>query len=492
MRRVPAPTPRKLLAAAVAAYAVGFGALSLLRHESFSTGRFDLGNMTQAVWSTAHGDPLGATSLAGEQFVRLGAHFDPILVLFAPLWWIWPSPGMLLAAQAVAVALGALPVFWLGRKHLRSERAALGFALAYLLMPALGWMTLSEFHPVALATPFLLYAFWYLDEERLLPCAIFLVLALLTKEHVGLAVAGLGAWHALSRRRLLPGAAIAAAGIAVSVVAVGLVVPHFSPEGASSFYGRFDDVGGSPGGIVETTFTDPLVVVGEAGEERDGVYLLELVLPLAGLSLLAPLALLIAVPELALNLLSATRTQTSIHFHYSAITIAALVPAAVLGAARLSRANAARGERIALLAVVVALASNYRLGPLPVWTAFPGSEQLGSGAHRVDDHDRVAARALRLIPDDAVVSASNSLGAHLSARRRILSFPIRRDAEWVAVDETRPGNLDAIRPLPYARSIAELRRDRRFRPVFSQDGVLVFRRIRSGRSGVAGTPSAPG
>jgi hypothetical protein len=38
--------------------------------------------------------------------------------------------------------------------------------------------------------------------------------------------------------------------------------------------------------------------------------------PLAGLCLLSPLALA-AVPELALNLLSSTPTQTSIHFHTS-------------------------------------------------------------------------------------------------------------------------------------------------------------------------------
>ena len=43
---------------------------------------------------------------------------------------------MLLVAQAVAIALGALPVFWLARKHLCHQRAALGFALAYLLYPA--------------------------------------------------------------------------------------------------------------------------------------------------------------------------------------------------------------------------------------------------------------------------------------------------------------------------------------------------------------------
>src|SRR4029079_11776089 len=130
------PTTRALLAGAIPADAAGFAALSSLRHEAFITGRFDLGNMVQAVWSTAHGDPLRMTSLHGDQISRLAAHVDPILVVFAPLWWIWPSPHMLLAVQAIVIALGAVPVFLLARKHLASPRSALGFALVYLLYPA--------------------------------------------------------------------------------------------------------------------------------------------------------------------------------------------------------------------------------------------------------------------------------------------------------------------------------------------------------------------
>ena len=477
-------TPRVLLGAAIAAYAAGFGALSVLRQDAFSTGRFDLGNMTQAVWSTAHGRPLEATSLSGEQFVRLGAHFDPILVLFAPLWWVWPSPDLLLVAQAVAIALGALPVYWLGIRHLGSRRAALGFALAYLLTPALGWMTLSEFHPVALATPLLLYAFWFLDGDRLLPFAVCAGLAMATKEHVGLAVAGMGVWYLIARRRTRAALAIVAVGVVVSALAVTVVTPHFRPEGGAGFYGRFDEVGGSPGGIAKTTVTDPLKVGEQVTQRRDVVYLLDLLLPLAALSLLAPAALLAAVPEVGLNLLSSTRTQTSIHFHYSAVTLAVLFPAAILGTARLARRRPGRAERIAMVATAAALAANYLLGPLPVWRWVPGGERLGTTAHRVDQHDRITERALELVPADAVVSASNSVGAHLSERRRILSFPLRRDADWVVVDATRPGNFDSIKPLPYARSISELERDPRFRMVFAEDGVLVF--VRSGRSAGAG------
>ena len=65
--------PRPLLWTSMAAYAAGFSALSVLRHDSFETGRFDLGNMVQAVWSTAHGHFLRVTNLHGEQTSRLAA-----------------------------------------------------------------------------------------------------------------------------------------------------------------------------------------------------------------------------------------------------------------------------------------------------------------------------------------------------------------------------------------------------------------------------------
>src|SRR4249919_1518810 len=221
-------SPPFLLWSAIAAFAAGFSALSVLRHRAFQTGRFDLGNMVQAVWSTAHGHPLQVTGLRGDEISRLAAHFDPALAAFASLWLVWPSPDSLLVAQAIAVALGAIPVFWLARKHLDSQRAGLGFALAYLLYPPTQWLTLNEFHPVALACPLLLFAFWYLDEGRLLPFALFGLLAATTKEEVALVVAGLGSWYALARRRRIEGALIVLGGVAVSALAIEVVIAHFN------------------------------------------------------------------------------------------------------------------------------------------------------------------------------------------------------------------------------------------------------------------------
>jgi uncharacterized membrane protein len=467
---------RALLWAAIAAYAGGFGSLSILRHRSFNTGRFDLGNMTQAVWATAHGHPLAVTNLEGDQVSRLGSHVDPILVFFAPLWWLWPSPSMLLAAQAVSIALGALPVFWLARKHVGSERAGIGFALAYLLYPAVQWLTLNEFHPVALACPLLLFAFWYLDEDRLVPFAVFAVLAALTKEEIPLVLAGMGIWYALSRRRFREGATIAAIGLCVTAVSVEVVMPHFNAGASSRFYERYGALGGSPHEVVETIFTHPGRLFTTAFDREGLHYLIDLFLPLALLFAAAPLALIAAAPELALNLLSATHTQSSIHHHYTAGLIPPLIVASVLGAGRLARGRKERGTALAAAAVAVALLANYGLGAIPLWRDLPGGESYQAYAAHVSTHDRVVERALNRIPGDAVVSATNSLGSHLSGRRRFLSFPHVEDAEWIAADETQPGYADRWDPLATAKGLARLRRNPQWRLVFSEDGVLVFKR----------------
>ena len=420
----------------MAAFTTGFGVLAVLRHRAFGSGRFDLGNMTQAVWSTANGDLLSVTDVHGEQISRLGSHFDPILALLAPLWLLWPSPELLLVVQAAAVAAGALPVFWLARAHLDSEQPAAALAVAYLFYPPVQWLTASDFHPVSLACPLLLFAWWFLDQRQLLPFALCAAAALATKEHVGLTIAAMGVWYAIRYRAPRTGAAIALAAGSVALLTALVVVPHFAPAGISAFESRYD----SP-----------------SLDGRDLSYLAALFLPLGLLPLAAPLALIPALPELGLNLLSSTITQTSVKTHYAATAIPALIAAAVYGAARV-------GERTGYVAALAALAGAIALGPV-------GRIDIDAGPH-----DAAARRALAVVPDSVPVSATNALGAHLSDRPRIFSFPVIREAEWVAVDSTRLTFLDSLQSQRSLPALAALRRDPAWRLVFDEDGVLVFRR----------------
>ena len=292
--------------------------------------------MTQAVWSTAHGDLLSVTDVHGEQISRLGAHFDPILVAFAPLWWLWPDPELLLVLQAVAVASGALPVLPAGAKAPGLGLARRGLACAYLLYPPVQWLTVSDFHPVALACPLLLYAWWHLDEGGSGPS---LSSPRPRSRPRSTSVSRSRRWASgtpsaigpcdRSPRSRSPGADGALAAALV-------VVPHFAPAGSSAFESRYD----SP-----------------ALDPRDLAYLAQLLFPLLFLPLAAPLAALAAVPELGLNLLSSTVTQTSVRTHYAAVATPALLAAAVFGAARL-------GRRLAYSPLVAAAAGTILLGPL--------------------------------------------------------------------------------------------------------------------------------
>ena len=233
--------------------------------------------------------------------------------------------------------------------------------------------------------------------------------------------------------------------------------------------------------MLGTVFTDPGKVLSTAFDS-DGIhYLADLLLPLLLLFAAAPLALVAALPELGLNLRSSTPTQDSIHHHYTAGLIPPLIVASVLGAAKLARREPRRAIRLSWIVVGAALVANYVLGAVPLWRDLPGGQSYQAYASHVTTHDRTTERALRLIPDDAVVSATNSLGAHLSARRRFLSFPETQDAEWIAADETKPGYADRWDPSATRRDLARLRRNPEWELVFSEDGVLVFKR-RSSRT----------
>jgi hypothetical protein len=241
------------------------------------------------------------------------------------------------------------------------------------------------------------------------------------------------------------------------------VMPHFREGADPAFYGRYEAVGGSPTGLLRTAVTDPLAVLGAVTDGHDLLYLAELALPLLALFLLAPLVLIPALPELLANLLSSVSTQTSIRFHYTAPIAPLLIAGAILGAAQLRRSREASA---ALLAACIAGA--IVVGPLGAGELVPD---------RLSEHDRAAARAVALIPENAAVSSTNGLGAHLSERRRIHSFPVVHDADWVAVDLKRASYLDRrSAPSTTAVPLALLLKSGSWRMVFDDDGILVLQR----------------
>ena len=461
-----------------AAMGIWFVALYLVVRDhylAFRLGRYDVGNMVQAVWSTSEGRLLETTNGAtGEQMSRLGSHVDPILAALAPLWLVAPTPLTLVAVQIGAVALGALPMFWLARRHLDSERAATILAAGYLAYPWVAWTAVDVFHPVTLAIPLFLFAIWFLDSNRLAPFVACAVLGAMCGELMAVGVVGLGLWYALARGHRRVGVAIAGAAIGWVVVAFGVVVPAYS-GGSNVFYGAYEEVGASPLGIVKTAVTDPLAILSEVTTWNDMLYLFLLAAPIGGLFVLAPGLAAVALPQLSANLLSGWEATTDPRAHYVAGVVPFLYAAVVVGLARLSPTGRLRG---ATLVLTLSLVSAAMVGPWPGAVAGPPTFYRTNSSPEFLGSLR---RAVKLVPQEAPVSATNRLGSHLAARRYLYSAPVLGRAEWVVLDTSDSWVPRAWGGGTDTEAIAAFRvrldRSSDWRIVFEEGDVIVFRKV---------------
>lgn len=457
----------RVVYAGMVAYAVLFVFAAIVHYAVFKEARLDLGDMVQSIWGTLHGHFLEQTTANGHQSDRLGFHVDPFLLLFVPLFWIWSSPALLLVVQVLAVVSGALPVYRLARKHLDSPRAGAHFAFAYLLYPATQFnaFTIADgFHAVSLALPLVLYAVWFLDEDRLVAFSVVALLACSTKEEIPLAVGCLGIWYAVRRGRRTFGLSVFAIGLAITVFDFLWVIPHFSPTGVDPFAGRYQAVGGTPRGMAHTLFTHPMAFVHTVTTGHKAFYVILLFVPFLGLWLLEPLLMLGAVPELVIDLLSSQGHMTSIGYQYTAGIAPFVIAASIFGAARFLR----QGERLSLW-VLVATALVALLSPINQ----VGNDVRALGSPLVS----AKAHALSLIPAGVPVSASDQLAGYLSERRHIYTFPSVGRSRWILVDI----NDETLGIPGYKRTVRKYESDERWRAVYSSHGVTVLHKSERGR-----------
>ena len=461
LRRLAHDRAALAVVAMMAVYAGAFAWLSVARHRSFSTGRFDLGNMVQALWNTAHGRFFETTDVSGVQFNRLGAHVDLVLAMFTPLWWAWPSPEMLLVAQAVIVATGALPAFWLGRRWLQDDRLAVAFAGVYLLFPALQHATLFDFHPVTLAAPLLMYCIWAAEERHYVVLGICAALACLTQEQVGLVVAGLAVWMWFRHPDRRRAATILAAGsIAWVVVAIGVIMPAFAIDGSNPHITRYSNLGDSPSEILDDLRHPALGRVRGARHARP--------VRLPGRAAAAAAAAAARRAAAGARRAAPAADQPLRQQRAGAVGAVPLrrpagavpgrggharprPPDGARAGRRGSRRLLARPGLVAGVLVAAVVLAGARQGPLPIWGWLPGGWS-GSPLHAFtrDDQAKALQRAVDIIPPDARVSAVNVAGAHLSERPRILLFPNRiGNAQYVVVADSerlRPHGPAAAHP----------------------------------------------
>ncbi len=330
---------RWLFILVTAAYILEMSHQALLRYDTFKATAFDLGNMDQVLWNTIHGRLFQFTNQAVDWYgppTRLAVHFEPIILPLSLLYAFHADPRILLIFQTLALAAGALPVYLLTRKYLPEwPLLAVLMATAYLLSPAVLGIDIFDFHPIALATPLLLYAVLALEYKRYGWFLCACIFAASCKEDVPLYLAILGLF--LIWRYKLPrlGIALTITSILWSLVAWGIIIPHFYPGAQhNNFWYRYESLGSSPGAATINLILHPWLLFTTFITLGRFYYLASLLRSSGFLALLGPEWLLIALPGLAENLLSTDSLTYSGVYHYNAAIVPFIMLAAIHGTRR--------------------------------------------------------------------------------------------------------------------------------------------------------------
>jgi uncharacterized membrane protein len=332
-----------LLILIMVVYAVQMSHQVVLRYDTFKATAFDLGNMDQVLWNTIHGRLFQFTNQAIDWYgppTRLAFHFEPIILPLSLLYVFHADPRILLVFQTLALASGALPVFLLTRRYLREWPilAAL-MAMAYLLSPALLGVNIFDFHPVALATPLLLYAVLALTYKRYVWFLIACVLAAACKEDVPLTIAVFGILVIWKYKLPRLGITLMIGGVLWSFLAFKVIMPHFYPGvQANNFWYRYEALGSSPGAAIANILVHPWILFTTFFTLDRLYYMAGLVRSVGFLPLLAPEWLLPILPGLAINLLSTDPLLYSGVYQYNATIIPFIMIAAIHGTRRLIQA----------------------------------------------------------------------------------------------------------------------------------------------------------
>jgi uncharacterized membrane protein len=455
------------LGAGMLLYALFWSFYSIARHSALNSSGFDLAIQHQVLWNLAHGRGFESSIEVGNY---LGDHIALILPPLSAVLWIWDDVRSLLIMQSLTLALGAWPTYRLASRRCGGRLPGLLWAGAYLLTPAIGYMNRYDFHDLVIALPLLLAALDAIDARRYGWASVWLALAVLTREEVGLGVAAIGIWAAWRLKRPVWGGAVFLLALSWSVIALFVLIPHFRGGEGSDTLMRYVWLGETPADVLATLATHPWSLFATHYHRvRRIFFLVQLLWPFAFLPLLGRKWLWLAIPNLGLSITSSAISQNSIYFQYNAPILPFVLAAGIEGYRRIRTPG-----RAALI-----LASGLLFANIADPAALKGVGRPYTIVDGIHPRSNAASfeAAAHLIPPDASLIAGNDLAPHFSERRELAVYQVRRPnppAAWIILDVTDRRHL--MDPVPVHASIAAMVGQDGYRAGWFRDGILVLRR----------------
>ncbi|MFE1748148.1 DUF2079 domain-containing protein [Coleofasciculus sp. H7-2] len=525
------PALRVVMGAAIAFFL--FALIFILhRHFTFYSS-YDQGIFNQVFWNGIHGR-FFQSSLSSQLstnvvhngevpevfYHRLGQHFTPALLLWLPLYALFPSPATLSVLQVTLVTTAGLVLYVLARQHLEPGISALITVSFYGANAVLG-PTLANFHDICQIPLFTFGLLLAMEKRWWWLFWVLAVLILAVREDSGVSLFSIGFYMILSKRYPRAGLAVCSLSFAYMIVLTNLIMPLFSEDISQRFmmerFGQYAD--GEEASTLEIIWgmvTNPWRLIVELFSPFFGTikYLLGQWLPLAFVPAISPASWMVAGFPLLKLLLGKGQSVLAINIRYAMTIVPGLFYGAILWWAGQSDFRIwirdfkwGRKPQTSEIAesevqpnypksispsfrrfwvICLCLSVFFTLTSNPNRTFYfliPDSIQplVYVPLTRQWEHVSQGSPLLAQIPPDASVTATTYLVPHLSGRREIIRFPslqLRNDAGEVV-------NVDYI--------IADLWQAQQYKAAFKeergllQQGVPTIDRLSgSGEYGIIG------
>ncbi|MEK7597180.1 MAG: DUF2079 domain-containing protein [Patescibacteria group bacterium] len=463
----------------IALYIGYFSFLTILRHNSLNSNYYDLAIMDQTVYNTFRGRILELTNPEGiNNFKRMAIHNDIVLALLAPFYNIFSGPQTLLVIQAIVIALGALPIYLLSKLFLKSKYLGIIFAFVYLMYPPLQRANLFDFHPVMLATSFLLFMFYFFISKKYWFSIIFFILSIFSKEQIPLTTAvfaflmAIFAYKENDRKKLFFSSLIFIVSLFWFVTSIWIIIPYFR-EGQHFALSRYQNFEGGPTGVIKGLLTKPQNYFNLIFHIDNLKYLFLLLFPVSFFSLAAPIFLSMAIPEFMINFLSTHWQMRGIDNHYTAVIIPFVFISAIFGVKEVMKRKILDAKRISILIIVFTLIISYYKGLLP----YSKDSSLRLFLTHKFEIDSVKIWENKLKNENISVSASEKLGSHFSQRKKIFRFSESyKYADYVLILRNDIYN-DWLDKKKSIKDYEKLKIDKNYNIIYKDNDLEVYKKI---------------
>jgi uncharacterized membrane protein len=435
--------------------------LGLNRHYSFFSS-YDQGIFNQVFWNGTHGN-FFQSSLSSQlstnvvhngevptvNYHRLGQHFTPALLIWLPIYYLFPSPATLIVIMVTLVTAAGVVLYILAKQYVSNQIATMITVSFYGAIAIFG-PTLANFHDIS-QIPLLIFSLLLAMEKRwwwLFGILCLLILAV--REDSGISLFGIGVYLILSKRYPKIGIALCSLSFIYIIGLTNLVMPLFSEDISKRFmierFGQYaTGEKASTLDIIWNMISNPWRLIGEILTPFGATikYLGGQWLPFAFIPAIAPSSWIIAGFPLLKLFLATGKSVLALNIRYAMSVAPGLLYGAILWWGGQSFQNfwqpmgklkprklLPKFQRFWVYCICISLLLTFTSSNTELSRAFyfiwpdSFSPWVHVSLTRQWKHGEAIRSLLKEIPVNASVSATNNIIPHVSSRRAVFRLPL--------------------------------------------------------------------